>query len=160
MPLLGLCIEDDEIILVFEYSAYGSLQNYLDNTNLTWKNRLKICTGAARAISYLHGGSDSDQRLFLGNFTSSSIFLDTHWEAKVSNIESSHSYIYERDSVYSDPVFKETGCMKKESDIYSLGIVLFEVLCGRLAFETEYERDSQYLMELVEQSYKDGKLDE
>ncbi|PWA63783.1 protein kinase-like domain-containing protein [Artemisia annua] len=77
MSLLGICIEDDKIITVLEHSAYGSLQNYLDNTILTWKNRLNICIGVARAIRYIHDRS----RLDFG-FTSSSIFLDTKWEAK------------------------------------------------------------------------------
>ncbi|PWA44441.1 Phloem protein 2-like protein [Artemisia annua] len=152
MSLLGLCSEDDKIISVLEHSAYGSLQNYLDNSNLTWKNRLKISAGAARAISNLHKVLYSDF-----GFTSSSIFLDTNWEAKVSHFES----IFETDSVYSDPESEVYGGESiRESDIYSLGIVLFEVLCGRLAFDAEYESDSQYLMKVVEQSYKEGNLDE
>ncbi|GJR56283.1 phloem protein 2-like protein [Tanacetum coccineum] len=154
MSLLGFSC-DKKLILVFEYSAYGSLQNYLDNTNLTWINRLNICIGAARAISFLHDGLNKCERIVLRNFTSSSIFLDTNWETKVSHFE---SYYATADSVYSDTVSKESAInTTRKSNIYSFGIVLFEVLCGRLAFDTEYESDSQYLMKLVEQ---EGKLDE
>lgn len=40
--------------------------------------------------------------------------------------------------------------------MYSLGVVLFEMLCGRLAFQ----EDSGFLGLLAERKCKEGKLDE
>ncbi|KAF5783843.1 putative protein kinase RLK-Pelle-LRR-I-1 family [Helianthus annuus] len=35
---------------------------------------------------------------------------------------------------YVDPAFVNSGGVTHKSDVYSLGVVLFEVLCGRKAF--------------------------
>ncbi|KAD5802984.1 hypothetical protein E3N88_14344 [Mikania micrantha] len=39
---------------------------------------------------------------------------------------------------YLDPVYKKEGKLKLNSDIYSFGVVLFEILCGRLAYDVSF----------------------
>ncbi|KAL8244630.1 hypothetical protein R6Q59_010888 [Mikania micrantha] len=56
VSLIGFCDENDEKILVQEFVTYGSLDQYLSSSNLTWLKRLQICLGAARGLSYLHNG--------------------------------------------------------------------------------------------------------
>ncbi|KAD4179959.1 hypothetical protein E3N88_28550 [Mikania micrantha] len=39
---------------------------------------------------------------------------------------------------YIDPEYEETGRLKKASDIYSFGVVLFEIFSGKLAYDKTY----------------------
>ncbi|XP_071718451.1 probable serine/threonine-protein kinase PBL28 [Rutidosis leptorrhynchoides] len=44
--------------------------------------------------------------------------------------------------VYLDLEYSEKGKLKNESDIYSLGVVLFELLSGRVAYDQIYVAES------------------
>ncbi|CAI9284886.1 unnamed protein product [Lactuca saligna] len=120
VSLLGFCDEGNEKILVYEYASKRSLDLYLNDDDLTWIERLKICIGAARGLAYLHNPGT------IG---------------------------------YCDPIYVETGLLTKESDVHAFGVVLFEVLCGRLC--TINKKDiHQPLTGLVRRCYKEKTINE
>ncbi|KAM0064658.1 putative protein kinase RLK-Pelle-CrRLK1L-1 family [Helianthus debilis subsp. tardiflorus] len=59
IQMLGFCIDDDLRILAYEYAPKGSLRDILHargrHVILTWSERVKIATGAAKGLEYLHG---------------------------------------------------------------------------------------------------------
>ncbi|KAK8270165.1 hypothetical protein V6Z11_D11G175700 [Gossypium hirsutum] len=61
VSFIGFCDEEDEKLLVYEYISNGSLDKHLygnrSNDPLSWKQRLTICSGAARGLHYLHSGA-------------------------------------------------------------------------------------------------------
>ncbi|KAL4577206.1 hypothetical protein LXL04_013311 [Taraxacum kok-saghyz] len=85
-PRFGQGNPDDEKILVYEYVSKRSLDMYLNNTDLSWTERLKICIGAARGLAYLHNPSGTQQRVLHRDIKSSNILLDENWNAKISDL--------------------------------------------------------------------------
>ncbi|KAJ0768850.1 putative protein kinase RLK-Pelle-CrRLK1L-1 family [Helianthus annuus] len=167
--LLKICIEGDELILVYDYEARGSLDRYLSEPGLTWTQRLKICVGVATAIDFLHGGST--HTVLHRDIKSSNILLNENWTAKVSDFGLSKigpanqpaTYVFSNavgTPGYCDPVYFETGFLTKESDVYSFGVVLFELMCGKLCCEYSNGRLSQILVNKWRRCYEEKRLDE
>ncbi|KAL4564922.1 hypothetical protein LXL04_028998 [Taraxacum kok-saghyz] len=170
VSLLGFCDEKDEKILVYEYSSRRSLDLHLDSNDLTWIRRLKICIGAARGLAYLHNPSGTQQRVLHRDIKSSNILLDENWDAKIADLGLSrfgpanqkYTFLVTNNRAgtagYCDPLYLESGILTKESDVYSFGVVLFEVLCGRLCFESNDK--PQTFTQLVRKHYKQKNLNE
>ncbi|CAH1451794.1 unnamed protein product [Lactuca virosa] len=165
VSFIGFCDEHDEKILVEKFVAYGSLDNYLSSAKLNWMNRIQICLGAAHGLNYLHNGLEGHSVLHR-DIRSRTILLDTNWQPKIGGLGLSMmdpmlQIISDGFGAngYVDPMFLKTGIITKESDVYSFGVVLFEVLCGRLVYETS-EDEKQFLGPLACERYEEGKLNE
>ncbi|KAJ0485445.1 putative protein kinase RLK-Pelle-CR4L family [Helianthus annuus] len=168
--LVGYCNEMDEKIIVYEHMPKGSLDQYLEDANLTWMERLEICIDVASGLEFLHQGDVTLKKMIHGAIKSSSILLDDDWKAKISNLElssldslhqatkhvSNNAYAT---TSYLDPLYKQ-GFITEKSDIYSFGVVLFEILCGRLAWVEDHKDHSQSLSSLAKRCYEEGKLHE
>ncbi|KAJ0442215.1 putative protein kinase RLK-Pelle-CrRLK1L-1 family [Helianthus annuus] len=174
ISLLGYCDDGNEKIIVYEYAEHGSLDHYLRRNNkiyaLTWLERLKICVDAARGLNHLHNHVGKHQAIIHRDIKSSNILLDHNWVAKISDFGLSKLTLsgLDRSHVisnacgtygYCEPEYFSTGIVKKESDVYSFGMVLFEVFCGRVCFIKD---DDGFLLSapLVKDYYKKKKLDE
>ncbi|KAG8065788.1 hypothetical protein GUJ93_ZPchr0004g38341 [Zizania palustris] len=77
--LLGYCVEDRELLLVYEFMAKGSLENHLFRKGssyqpISWGLRLRIAIGAARGLAFLHS---SEKQIIYRDFKASNILLDT-----------------------------------------------------------------------------------
>ncbi|MFS7990509.1 putative protein kinase RLK-Pelle-CrRLK1L-1 family [Helianthus anomalus] len=81
VSIIGFCDERNEKIIVTTHAAKGSLKAHLKNPNLTWTQRLRICVGVARALSYLHYDERRGYSVMHLNINSSTILLDENWEA-------------------------------------------------------------------------------
>ncbi|KAJ9537436.1 hypothetical protein OSB04_030169 [Centaurea solstitialis] len=169
LSLLGFCDESDEKILVYEYASKQSLDFYLHNDDLTWTQRLNICLGAARGLSYLHNPAGTQHRVLHRDIKSSNILLDENWNAKISDFGLSkfgpadQPFTFLLSNVvgtigYCDPLYVEMGFLTKESDVYSFGVVLFEVLCGRLC--VSYNDKRPPLTRLVRECYEQDKIND
>ncbi|CAH1415047.1 unnamed protein product [Lactuca virosa] len=170
VSLLGFCDEGEEKILVYEYEFNGSLEKYLSSTTLTWAQRLKICIGAARGLEYLHNPLGTQQRILHRDVKSANVLLDQFWEAKIADFglskmgPANQEYTFLVSNAvgtfgYCDPLYAETNILTKESDVYSFGAVLFEVLCGRLCIGRPDDKH-RLLTKLAQQSYEQGTLED
>ncbi|KAL8205019.1 hypothetical protein R6Q57_010642 [Mikania cordata] len=164
VSLLGFCNERREKILVYEYLPNKSLDMYLSDANLSWIKRLKICIGAARGLEYLHNPNGAMQRVLHRDIKSSNILLDENWNAKISDFglskfgPANQKYTFLVSNVvgtfgYCDPLYADMGYLTKESDIYSFGVVLFEVLCGRPSV-MNYNDSRRFLFKLAQNCYE------
>ncbi|GJT92867.1 kinase-like domain, phloem protein 2-like protein, partial [Tanacetum coccineum] len=166
--LLGYSDEEDEKIIVYQYASKGSLDRYLSDDSLTWVMRLKICMDIAIGLEFLHGTVSSPEMVIHRDISSSNILLFNDWKAKISDFGLSLVCPTNQDVVvgnvthtigYRDPLYLKTGFLTKESDIFSLGAVLFDILCGKVSSE-KLDDEYLYLPFLAKQHYYVGKLDE
>nr|XP_043627866.1 probable receptor-like protein kinase At5g59700 [Erigeron canadensis] len=146
ISLLGYCDEEDEKVLIYELASKGSLDKHLSDPGLTSAQRIKICLGVAKGLSYLHDPQGTHQRVLHCDIKSANILLDDSLTAKLADFGLSKiGPANQQNSVlltnalgtagYCDPLFMTTYTLTKESDVYSFGVVLFEVLCRRLCYE-------------------------
>ncbi|GKE80717.1 kinase-like domain, phloem protein 2-like protein [Tanacetum coccineum] len=171
VSLLGFCDENGEMIIIIRHDIKGSLGNYLsDATLLTWVQRLKISVGLAHALSYIHYDEPRDFSVIHRDISSSTVLLNDKFEPKLSFFETSmkieasqrhHSFHTSQvwsTNGYKDPAYEKTKNVNHKTDIYSFGIVLFELLCARksvIANET-----NKYLAPAAILYYKERKLNE
>ncbi|XP_023736250.1 U-box domain-containing protein 12 [Lactuca sativa] len=171
ISFIGYCDEGNEMIIVYEYAMNGSLDHHLQDPHkircITWTERLMICIGAAKGLSYLHSGLGEHNRVIHRDVKSANILLDNNLVAKVCDFGLSKNgprnqpdtQLYTRvagTQFYMDPTYHESRILRKESDVYSFGVVLFEILCGMLVYhEKRFGGDGkQFLMTSVRRYYK------
>ncbi|GJQ97308.1 kinase-like domain, phloem protein 2-like protein [Tanacetum coccineum] len=168
--LVGYCDEEEEKIIVYQYASRGSLDEYLSDDSLTWVQRLKICIDIAIGLEFLHGTVSSREMVIHRNIKSSNILLLDDWKPKITDFRLSllclknQNVDYVIDNVtsttgYRDPLQSKTGLLSEDSDIFSLGAVLFDILCGKIS-SVELDGDYLYLPFLAKSRYQVGKLDE
>ncbi|XP_071719447.1 receptor-like protein kinase HERK 1 [Rutidosis leptorrhynchoides] len=144
--MIGFCDENDEKIIIHSRYSKASLNMHLNNTNLTSLQRLKIEKGIADAINYLHRLPGESYHVIHRNINSSTILLNDKWQPKLSGFEFSikhpkhrinQIYITKPISTpgYIDPDTHNIGGVTYKSDVYSMGVVFFEILCGRKAYD-------------------------
>ncbi|KAL7098344.1 hypothetical protein ACP275_09G011100 [Erythranthe tilingii] len=176
VSLIGYCNEHGEMILVYEYMAYGTLADHLykrsrkgeDRTSLAWKQRLTICIGAGRGLDYLHTGHSLIHR----DVKASNILLDENFVAKVSDfglakylssskLQQSHVSTKVKGTFgYFDPNYFNTGKLTMKSDTYAFGVMLLEVLSGRSGMDPRAAEDEQVLTKWARENISNGNLDQ
>ncbi|CAA0835686.1 Probable receptor-like serine/threonine-protein kinase [Striga hermonthica] len=141
--LVGYCAEGAQRLLVYEYMDNGNLEQWLHGdvgpvSPLTWNIRMKIATGTARGLAYLHEGLEP--KVVHRDVKSSNILLDRKWNAKVSDfglaklLGSEKSYVTTRvmgTFGYVSPDYASTGMLNEGNDVYSFGVLLMELITGR-----------------------------
>ncbi|KAJ1415072.1 Serine-threonine/tyrosine-protein kinase, catalytic domain [Sesbania bispinosa] len=167
VKLLGYCCVDGERgiqrLLVYEFMPNRSLEDHLFHKllfpPLPWKLRLEIMLGAAQGLAYLHEGLEI--QVIYRDFKSSNVLLDENFHAKLSDFglaregpqgDDTHvSTAVVGTQGYAAPEYIETGHLKVQSDMWSFGVVLYEILTGRRSLERNRPTAEQKLLDWVKQ---------
>lgn len=162
VKLLGYCDEREEGALVFEYISNGNLQEKLHGSSmarnyseLPWRNRMTIAFQLAQAIEYLH--EKCSLQIVHGDIKASNVLLDENLNCKLCDFGSAKmgfSSVVQPPSSsssparakqvmmigspgYTDPHYLTSGIASKKNDIYSLGVIILELVTGKEAFNPE-----------------------
>lgn len=150
LGLRGFADQAGHLVLVYDYMPNGTLYDYLRDKDkvkdLQWKRRLQIAIGAARGLEYLHHGAMPP--VIHRDVKTSNILLDASLNAKVADFglskirevdsklagePASHiSTIVKGTPGYLDPAYYASQQLSEKSDVYGFGIVMLELLTGRL----------------------------
>ncbi|XP_074267927.1 serine/threonine-protein kinase PCRK1 isoform X1 [Silene latifolia] len=172
VKLVGYCADDDERgmqrLLVYELMKNKSLEDHLFgrvSSPLPWMTRLKIAQDAARGLAYLH--EEMDFQLIFRDFKASNVLLDEDFNAKLSDfglarLGPAEGYSHVSTSVvgtvgYAAPEYVLTGKLTIKSDVWSFGVVLYELITGRRSVERNLPRSEQKLLEWVRPFVSDSK---
>ncbi|RWR91552.1 pollen receptor-like protein kinase 1 [Cinnamomum micranthum f. kanehirae] len=141
LPLVAYYYRKEEKLLVSDYVANGSLAQQLhgnrslNRRKLDWQVRLKIVKGVANGLAYLYN-EFPNQILPHGHLKSSNVLLDASFEpllvdyalAPVINKEHAIQHMV----AYKSPEYTEHSRVARKSDVWSLGILILEMLTGKL----------------------------
>ncbi|XP_022148050.1 probable serine/threonine-protein kinase PBL7 isoform X2 [Momordica charantia] len=148
LALLGYCSDHNHKLLVYEFMANGGLQEHLYpvssshsvSVKLDWETRLRVALEAAKGLEYLH--EHVSPPVIHRDFKSSNVLLDKSLHAKVSDFglakigsDKAGGHVSTRvlgTQGYVAPEYALTGHLTTKSDVYSYGVVLLELLTGRV----------------------------
>jgi len=160
MKLVGWCHKKNDLFLIYDYMPNGSLYSHLfgGESILSWHVRYNIALGLASALYYLQ--EEWGKCVLHRDIKSSNILLDCNFNAKLGNFglarlvdrkKGSKTTVMAGTTGYLDPEYVISGKARKESDMFSFGVVLLEVASGRKAIEQEEKEVS--LVEWVWELY-------
>ncbi|XP_021753068.1 probable receptor-like protein kinase At5g18500 isoform X2 [Chenopodium quinoa] len=153
--LLGVCVDNSELISVYEFMSKGSLEDNLHAENkekslLSWDARFTVAVGIAEALVYLHQGCP--RPVIHRDVKTSNILLSANFEPQLSdfglaiwgpNAKSVETYT---DVVgtfgYLAPEYFMYGKVTDKLDVYSFGVVLLELLTRRKPINSSKGQES------------------
>ncbi|XP_071693106.1 G-type lectin S-receptor-like serine/threonine-protein kinase At2g19130 [Rutidosis leptorrhynchoides] len=142
--LCGFCAQSDDKLLVYDYMPNGSLHSYLfndnkqDNNILSWQTRFEIARGVARRLVYLH--DKCIDCIIHCDIKPENILLDANFCPKIADFGLAKLVGRDFSRVltsmrgtrgYLAPEWLTGVAVKAKSDVYSYGMMLFELVHGK-----------------------------
>ena len=141
--LLGCCYQDEEKILVYEYLPNKSLDFFIFDEKrrelLELSKLVAIIEGIAHGLLYLH--KHSRLRVIHRDLKPSNILLDSEMNPKISdfglakifssNTEGNTTTRVVGTYGYMAPEYASQGVFSIKSDVFSFGVIIFEILSGK-----------------------------
>ncbi|KAG0567903.1 hypothetical protein KC19_7G170800 [Ceratodon purpureus] len=179
--LRGWCQDDGNFLLVYEYMSNGSLDEWLFPSRrrhpddpkfkrfevIPWEIRFSILAGVAAAVEYLH--EEWVQCVLHRDIKSSNVMLDENFNPHLGDFGLARLMDHEKLEKttmmggtfgYMAPEMHYTGKATKESDVYSFGTLMLEVLCGRkpVNLQVEDPNDDFMLVQHVWRAHERGNI--
>ncbi|KAJ4850287.1 putative leucine-rich repeat receptor-like protein kinase imk3 [Turnera subulata] len=129
-----------EKLLVFDYMPKGSLATFLHargpDTPVNWPTRMRIAQGMTRGLFYLH----NNENIIHGNLTSNNVLIDDQTNAKIGDYGLSRLMTAAANTNviaaagalgYRAPELSKLKKANTKTDVYSLGVIILELLTGK-----------------------------
>ncbi|KAG6470470.1 G-type lectin S-receptor-like serine/threonine-protein kinase At2g19130 [Zingiber officinale] len=150
--LLGFCSEGTNKLLVYEFMQKGSLETHLfrsTSTDLAWKTRYQIAVGTAKGLAYLH--EQCRDCIIHCDVKPENILLDDSFAPKLADFglakfmgrDFSRVLTTTRGTIgYLAPEWITGVPITAKADVYSYGMMLFEIVSGRRNLENPEESNA------------------
>lgn len=141
--------EEGQPYVVMEYMDGGSISNLLNYGPIPIPQVYSILTSVFRGMYYSHS-----RGIFHADLKTSNILFKSNGEVKISDFGLGSLVLSSSEATgtpaYMAPEFIMERKVDDRSDIYSLGVVLYEMVTGRLPFkgESAYEVLQKHLKEI------------
>ncbi|KAG1326438.1 putative G-type lectin S-receptor-like serine/threonine-protein kinase [Cocos nucifera] len=166
--LYGFCLETTVKALVYVYMEKGSLDRYLFNRNqgIEWEKQHEPAIGTAREISYLH--EECEQRIIHYDIKPDNVLLTANFSPKVAdfglakrNRENTHVTLTGARGTpgYAAPELWLPSPVSHKCDVYSFGMLLFEILGRRRNLELNHTESQEWHPRWVWHKFQQGELD-
>lgn len=139
-------IEKGSLILVYDYMENGSLDKRIfecdDAKMLSFQERIRIIKQVASAVLYLHNGWEA--KVLHRDIKASNVLLDKEMNARLGDfgLARMHDHGQEAGTTrivgtigYLAPEVVKTGRASTQTDVFSYGVLVLEVMCGRRPIE-------------------------
>lgn len=148
VPLRGCCVSERNKYLVYDYIPNGNLSDHLfpleNKAPMSWPQRKSIILDIANALAYLHHGVKPP--IYHRDIKPTNILVDSCMRARVADFglakqgkegggESNLTTRIAGTHGYLAPEYALYGQLTERSDVYSFGIVVLEIMCGRRALD-------------------------
>nr|AKV93677.1 clade VII lectin receptor kinase [Nicotiana benthamiana] len=161
VALRGWCKKGGgSLIVVYDYMENGSLDKKLfecDKGNmLSFEDRIKILKDVASGVLYLHEGWEA--KVLHRDIKASNVLLDKEMHARIGDFGLArmhdHGQVAKETRVvgtvgYLAPEFAKTGRASTQTDLFSYGVLILEVMCGRRPIEEGKPPLVDWLWELM-----------
>ncbi|XP_062197393.1 uncharacterized protein LOC133900323 isoform X2 [Phragmites australis] len=126
-------------LLCFEYICNGSLYSGLtvESGGLGWRERYKIIKGVCQGLCYLH----EEENIVHLDLKPGNILLDHNMMPKISDFGLSRLFDKQQTRIitsnrwgsrgYMAPEYLDDGIITLKADIYSLGVIILEIITGK-----------------------------
>ncbi|XP_078150992.1 G-type lectin S-receptor-like serine/threonine-protein kinase At1g34300 [Carex rostrata] len=167
--LYGFCFEPTVKALVYEYMENGSLEQHLFSTEkkIGFDKLYKIAIGTAKGIRYLH--EECQQRIVHYDIKPGNVLLTTDFSPKVADFglaklcdrKNTHLTIsgVRGTPGYTAPELWMRRAVTCKCDVYSFGMLLFEIIGRRRNFNQELQSENQWYPRWVWQKFEIGQID-
>ncbi|KAJ4754172.1 receptor lectin kinase [Rhynchospora pubera] len=151
VQLEGWCDDKGELLLVYEFMPHGSLDKVLyrepnqdPGSVFNWPQRYNVAIGLASALSYLH--QECEQRVIHRDIKTSNILLDVNFNPRLGDFGLARLMDHNKSPVstltagtmgYLAPEYLQCGKATDQTDVFSYGVVVLEVCCGRRPIDKE-----------------------
>ncbi|ESW07864.1 hypothetical protein PHAVU_010G165000 [Phaseolus vulgaris] len=176
--LVGACPEEG--VLIYEYMENGSLEDCLfgkkgegkeeeqEGGISSWEIRFRIAAEIATGLLFLH--QTKPEPLVHRDLKPGNILLDHNYVSKISDVGLARllpAAVAENETqcrvtaaagtfCYIDPEYQQTGILGVKSDVYSLGIIILQLLTGRpamgLAHQVQHSIKKETFVEILDPS--------